>query len=97
MHQMQDLLQKVLKRLLTNLVIGDRRMFQVIGERINTSRKKVQAAVVDRDADYITKDVKMQQEAGADFIDFRPNRRIQIDLPHFSPFHLTLHTNCKSN
>ena len=39
-------------------------MFEVIGERINTSRKLVQAAVADRDADYIIDDVKKQQEAG---------------------------------
>ncbi len=51
-------------------------MFQVIGERINTSRKKVQAAVADRDADYIREDVKKQQEAGADFIDVNAGARI---------------------
>ena len=51
-------------------------MFQVIGERINTSRKKVQAAVADRDADYIRGDVKKQQEAGADFIDVNAGARI---------------------
>jgi cobalamin-dependent methionine synthase I len=55
---------------------GDRQMFQVIGERINTSRKKVQAAVADRDADYIREDVKKQQEAGADFIDVNAGARI---------------------
>jgi len=51
-------------------------MFQVIGERINTSRKKVQAAVADRDAEYIREDVKKQQEAGADFIDVNAGARI---------------------
>ncbi|GAB6145550.1 hypothetical protein [Desulfocicer niacini] len=40
-------------------------MFEVIGERINTSRKLVQAAVAERNADYIINDVKKQQEAGA--------------------------------
>ncbi|MEH0021419.1 MAG: hypothetical protein V6Z89_17325 [Desulfobacter sp.] len=44
-------------------------MFEVIGERINTSRKHVQAAVADRDAAYITEDVKKQQDAGATYID----------------------------
>ena len=34
------------------------KMFEVIGERINTSRKLVQAAVADRDAEYIIDDVK---------------------------------------
>ena len=51
-------------------------MFEVIGERINTSRKLVQAAVVERDADYIIDDVKKQQEAGADFIDVNAGARI---------------------
>jgi cobalamin-dependent methionine synthase I len=51
-------------------------MFEVIGERINTSRKLVQAAVVERDAGYIIDDVKKQQEAGADFIDVNAGARI---------------------
>lgn len=51
-------------------------MFQVIGERINTSRKKVQAAVAERNADYIRKDVARQITAGADFIDVNAGARI---------------------
>jgi cobalamin-dependent methionine synthase I len=51
-------------------------MFEVIGERINTSRKLVQAAVADRDADYIIDDVKKQQEAGANYIDVNAGARI---------------------
>ncbi|MBT3175333.1 MAG: dihydropteroate synthase [Desulfobacula sp.] len=51
-------------------------MFEVIGERINTSRKLVQAAVADRDADYIIDDVQKQQEAGANFIDVNAGARI---------------------
>jgi len=51
-------------------------MFEVIGERINTSRKLVQAAVADRDADYIIGDVTKQQEAGANFIDVNAGARI---------------------
>jgi len=51
-------------------------MFEVIGERINTSRKLVQAAVAERDSDYITDDVKKQQEAGANFIDVNAGARI---------------------
>ena len=51
-------------------------MFQVIGERINTSRKKVQEAVASRDADYIIDDVKQQQAAGASFIDVNAGARI---------------------
>ena len=51
-------------------------MFEVIGERINTSRKLVQAAVAERDSDYIINDVKKQQEAGANFIDVNAGARI---------------------
>jgi 5-methyltetrahydrofolate--homocysteine methyltransferase len=51
-------------------------MFEVIGERINTSRKLVQAAVADRNTDYIVDDVKKQQEAGANYIDVNAGARI---------------------
>jgi len=51
-------------------------MFHVIGERINTSRKKVQAAVVQKDVAYIQQDVIQQQTAGADFIDVNGGARI---------------------
>lgn len=51
-------------------------MFEVIGERINTSRKLVQAAVADRNAEYIVDDVKKQQTAGASFIDVNAGARI---------------------
>ena len=51
-------------------------MFTVIGERINTTLKKVKAAVADRDADYISNDVKKQTEAGATYIDVNAGARI---------------------
>ncbi|GAB6143583.1 dihydropteroate synthase [Desulfocicer niacini] len=51
-------------------------MFEVIGERINTSRKKVQAAVAERDADYIMDDVNNQLKAGANYIDVNAGARI---------------------
>ncbi len=51
-------------------------MFEIIGERINTSRKLVQAAVAERDADYIITDVKQQEAAGAAFIDVNAGARI---------------------
>jgi len=51
-------------------------MFRVIGERINTSRKKVQEAIAARNSDYIIDDVKKQQEAGAAFIDVNAGARI---------------------
>lgn len=51
-------------------------MFTVIGERINTTLKKVQAAVSVRDAEYIIEDVKKQAEAGATYIDVNAGARI---------------------
>jgi 5-methyltetrahydrofolate--homocysteine methyltransferase len=51
-------------------------MFTVIGERINTTLKKVKAAVETRDADYIREDVKKQTEAGATYIDVNGGARI---------------------
>lgn len=51
-------------------------MFEVIGERINTSRKQVQAAVANRDVEYIIDDVKKQLAAGANFIDVNAGARI---------------------
>ncbi|MDX2448003.1 MAG: dihydropteroate synthase, partial [Desulfobacterales bacterium] len=51
-------------------------MFEVIGERINTSRKLVQAAVAERDADYIIEDIKKQMTAGATFIYVNAGARI---------------------
>lgn len=51
-------------------------MFTVIGERINTTLKKVQAAVVAGDADYIKEDVKKQEACGATYIDVNAGARI---------------------
>ena len=51
-------------------------MFEVIGERINTSRKLVREAVAERNAQYIIDDVTKQQEAGATFIDVNAGARI---------------------
>ncbi len=51
-------------------------MFEVIGERVNTSRKMVQAAVAEREAAYIIDDVQKQQAAGAAYIDVNAGARI---------------------
>ena len=51
-------------------------MFTVIGERINTTLKKVQAAVAARDGDYIRDDVIKQTAAGATYIDVNAGARI---------------------
>ena len=41
----------------------------IIGERINTSRRQIQPAVIKRDAAFIQEAARSQREAGADFID----------------------------
>jgi 5-methyltetrahydrofolate--homocysteine methyltransferase len=41
----------------------------IVGEKINTSRKKISEAVSNRDADFIVRTAREQAEAGADFID----------------------------
>jgi cobalamin-dependent methionine synthase I len=51
-------------------------MFLVVGERINTSRKKVREAVVQRDGAYIKDDVIKQKAAGAALIDVNAGARI---------------------
>ncbi len=51
-------------------------MFTVIGERINTTLKKVQVAVAARDIEYIKNDVKKQAESGATYIDVNAGARI---------------------
>jgi len=41
----------------------------IIAERINATRRRVAKALEQRDADYIARQVRIQAEAGADFID----------------------------
>jgi 5-methyltetrahydrofolate--homocysteine methyltransferase len=41
----------------------------IVGEKINTSRKKIAEAVTNRDVDFIVQAAREQAEAGADFID----------------------------
>ncbi len=41
----------------------------IVGEKINTSRKKIAEAVTNRDADFIVQVAREQAEAGANFID----------------------------
>lgn len=51
-------------------------MFCVIGERINTTLKKVRTAVETRDAAYIQQDVQNQEACGATYIDVNAGARI---------------------
>ncbi len=57
-------------------------MFGIVGERINTSRKKIQEAVVARDAPHIQTEVRQQQEAGASFIDVNAGTFIGDEMEH---------------
>ena len=55
----------------------------VIGERINTSRKLVGVAVEARDKAYVQNDVKMQEEAGASYIDVNCGTRYKSEYDDF--------------
>ena len=55
-------------------------MFGIVGERINTSRKKIMEAVVNRDARYIREEVLKQQAAGATFIDVNAGACIETEM-----------------
>ncbi len=44
-------------------------MFTIIGERINMTRKRIKTEVWNRNADYITEQVRRQEASGATHID----------------------------
>jgi len=56
-------------------------MFTIIAERINMTRKRIQEKVLARDAAYIARQVKRQEEAGATHIDVNaghdPEREVE--------------------
>jgi 5-methyltetrahydrofolate--homocysteine methyltransferase len=52
----------------------------IIGERINTSRKKINEAVEKRDSDFILSEVKAQLDGGADIIDVNAGSRFGSEL-----------------
>jgi 5-methyltetrahydrofolate--homocysteine methyltransferase len=52
----------------------------VVGERVNTSRKKIDEAVEKRDADFIEADVKAQVDGGAQIIDVNAGSRLNSEL-----------------
>ncbi len=53
---------------------------RIVGERINTSRKRVNTAVDTRDAEYIQTDILAQLEAGAGLIDVNAGSRCDSEL-----------------
>jgi 5-methyltetrahydrofolate--homocysteine methyltransferase len=49
----------------------------IVGEKINTSRKKISEAVANRDEDFVVKVAREQAEAGASFIDVNAGTFLQ--------------------
>jgi 5-methyltetrahydrofolate--homocysteine methyltransferase len=63
-------MKTVIKSANKEVFIGDESPFVIIGEKINpTGRKKLAAAIKDRDYEYIRKLAVAQVEAGADILD----------------------------
>jgi cobalamin-dependent methionine synthase I len=58
----------------------EKRMFTIVGERINTSRKPVMEAVEARNGAYIQEDVRRQEAAGATYIDVNAGARIGHEM-----------------
>ena len=52
----------------------------VIGERINTTRKSIGAAVEKKDAEFIQNEAKKQETAGAHYIDVNCGTRIKDEI-----------------
>ncbi|MCK4401921.1 dihydropteroate synthase, partial [bacterium] len=53
---------------------------EIIGERINTSRKHIHKAVSERDKAYIQEQVRMQDKAGADYIDVNAGTSVSAEI-----------------
>ena len=53
---------------------------EIIGERINTSRKHINKAVSERNAEYIQGQVRMQDKAGADYIDVNAGTSVSAEI-----------------
>ena len=54
----------------------------IIGERINSTRKSIFRAIEGRDSEYIQREARLQQEAGADFIDVNAGAFIGTEKEH---------------
>jgi len=53
---------------------------EIIGERINTSRKHINKAVSERNIEYIQEQVRMQDKAGADYIDVNAGTSVSAEV-----------------
>jgi cobalamin-dependent methionine synthase I len=56
----------------------------VVGEKINTSRKNIAAAVEAQDADFISKVARDQAEAGAQYIDVNAGTFLEKEVGYGS-------------
>lgn len=55
----------------------------IIGERINTSRKRVTEAIERKDKIFFQEEARKQEDAGADYIDVNCGTRIDTELDEF--------------
>ena len=53
---------------------------EIIGERINTSRKHINRAVSEKDKEYIQEQARMQDKAGADYIDVNAGTSVSAEV-----------------
>jgi len=54
----------------------------IVAERINATRRRVARALGEKDAGYIAREVRMQAEAGADFIDVNAGSEPRKEVEH---------------
>ncbi|MEW6355631.1 MAG: dihydropteroate synthase [Planctomycetota bacterium] len=52
----------------------------IVGERINTSRKRIRRAVEARDAEFIQKEARLQVEAGASMVDVNAGTSVKDEI-----------------
>ena len=55
-------------------------MITIIGERLNSTRRAVAAAIAERNADFVRKEAIAQTEAGADFLDINAAARLAREI-----------------
>ena len=63
----------------------------IVGERINTSRKPIAQATEKRDSAFILREARLQEEAGADFIDVNAGTFAEQEKEHLLWLVDTLH------
>ncbi len=66
----------------------------IVAERINSTRKRINAAVRDRDADLIRKEAQRQVDAGADYIDVNAGTSVARESDDLAWLVETVQTAC---